>query len=64
MWQSEIMKLFSRKVLQQITEAIHRAVPAVSNKRSMPRFRLLGRQILPYHFMQPALVPVAVTRKG
>ncbi|WP_276133637.1 hypothetical protein [Polluticoccus soli] len=39
-------------------EFLHKAVPAVSQKRMVPRWRNLGRPITPYHFMQPVLVPV------
>ncbi|RYD58214.1 MAG: hypothetical protein EOP56_04640 [Sphingobacteriales bacterium] len=44
--------------LQQIAEALHLAVPAVSQKRMIPRWRNLGTAITPYHYMQPALMPV------
>jgi hypothetical protein len=58
MWRMFIMRSFSRSFFNKLAEALHKAVPAVSHKRAMPRFRLLGEQLLPYHYMQPALVPV------
>lgn len=63
MWQFVFMKFFSRELVDRLAEAIHKAVPAVSSKQVLPRWRNLGRQITPYHYMQPILVPVK-NRRG
>ena len=65
----EFMMSFSRDLfqainntLQQIAEALHLAVPAVNQKRMIPRWRNLGTSITPYHYMRPALIPVRQQR--
>lgn len=63
MWQFVFMKLSSRELINRLAEALHKAVPAVSSKQVLPRWRNLGQQITPYHFMQPVLVPVK-NRRG
>jgi hypothetical protein len=55
---SRDIKQFISKSLQLIEEFVHKAVPAVSQKRAVPKWRNLGSPITPYHFMQPALIPV------
>ena len=47
-----------------ISDALHLAVPAPVYKQSrIPRYRPLGRAVLPYHFMRPALVPARNTQR-
>jgi hypothetical protein len=56
---------FSKKlnnVLVTIADHLHKAVPAVSPKQMMPRWRNLGRSVTPYHFMKPVPVPVQQPR--
>lgn len=66
---NDLMMSFSRDMfqainnrVQQIAEALHLAVPAVNQKKFIPRWRNLGRPITPYHYMRPALVPVRQQR--
>jgi hypothetical protein len=58
------MRTISRSFFNKLAEALHKAVPAVSHKRAMPRFRLLGEQLLPYHYMQPIPVPVQQNKRA
>ncbi len=64
MWRMYFMRSFSRSFFNKLAEALHKAVPAVSHNRAMPRFRLIGEQLLPYHYMQPVLIPVQQSRKA
>ena len=64
MWRMFFMKSISRQLFNTIADAIHKAVPAVSQRRAMPRFRLLGQQLVPYHYLQPLLVPIKKERRG
>jgi hypothetical protein len=50
-------------VSKQIEEYIHKAVPAVSQSPGIRRFRLLGEQLLPYHYLRPIPVHVVEKRK-
>jgi hypothetical protein len=58
---------FSKKVtnvLITIADHLHKAVPAVSQRQMLPRWRNLGQSITPYHFMRPVPVPVQTRRRG
>jgi len=62
------MKFYSRnflKLINQIQETVaahlHKAVPAVSQKPFVPRWRNLGSPVTPYHFLRP--VPVKAQYK-
>jgi hypothetical protein len=61
---SRDLNQFINKSLQLMEEFLHKAVPAVSQRRMIPRWRNLGRPLTPYHFMQPALVPVRNNNKA
>jgi len=52
------------QIRSTISDALHLAVPAPAYKRTpLPHYRPLGRAVLPYHFMRPALVPVRNTQR-
>jgi hypothetical protein len=61
---SRDLNQFINRSLQLMEEFVHKAVPAVAHKRMIPRWRNLGRSLTPYHFMQPALIPVRKNNKA
>ena len=47
---------FAGQLIQDLKDALHRAVMAPTRKAQMPRWRNLGRAITPYHYLRP--IPV------
>lgn len=61
-----IMKRMNQLInttMSSLKDAVLKAVPAVSSKNVLPRWRNLGRSITPYHFMQPVPIPVQQKKK-
>ena len=61
---SRELNQFINRSLQLMEEFVQIAVPAVAQKRMIPRWRNLGRPITPYHYMQPVLIPVKRNNKA
>ncbi|MBL7719488.1 MAG: hypothetical protein JNL72_11670 [Flavipsychrobacter sp.] len=54
---------FVNTAMNRLSDALQKAVPAFTNKGAMPRWRNMGQQVTPYHFLKPVPVPVQQKRK-